>query len=108
MTIKVMKIDGDETKKSLPLYDGHYPKEYFLNKIRESQLLRESYPSMNENANIPTIFIDLITDTPARTSAALNARIYSLTNAILGDNVLNDQLAYLRRTLKPRQLSIED
>jgi len=26
VTIKVLKVDGEETKKYIPLYDNHYPK----------------------------------------------------------------------------------
>jgi len=77
---------------------------------------------MDEGANIPktansfkdcirgtakTTFVDLCT-VPCRSASQLNARIYSLTNSVLGDDALGDQLAYLRRTPKPRQLSIED
>ena len=103
----------------MPLYDSHYPKELLLNTVREFQLFRTSYPSMDEANNIPeivnsfkncirrtvkTTFIDMYT-VQARSTANLTA---SLTNLVLGDAALGDQLAYLRRTLKLRQLSIED
>ena len=77
---------------------------------------------MDEAANIPETvnsfkdfirgtakktFIDIYT-VPVRSAATLNTRIHSLTNLVLGDDALGDQLAYLRRIPKPRQLSIED
>jgi len=79
---------------------------------------------MDEAANIPaktvnsfkdcirgttkTTLIDLCTITPTRSVVTLNARIYSLTKSVLGDDALGNQLTYVRRIPKPRQLSIED
>jgi len=59
------------------------------------------------NGTAKPTFIDLYT-VPYRSAAQLNARICSLINLALGDDTLGDQLAYLRRTSKPRQLSIGD
>jgi len=75
-------------KKYIPLYDSHYPKEFFLNTVQEFQLLRTYYPSMDKAETVnkdyihrtaKATYIDICT-VPARSTATLNVRIYSLTN----------------------------
>ena len=124
-TIKV-SFNGEREKKYVPIYKDGIEEE-FLDTMQEFKTLLVNYPTMLENnqqiANAQLLFQNCLRGETLRDCKRIMQEfeqytipsredkfasfLWELTNEVIGDKTSQYQMAYLRRTSKPRTLTVK-
>ena len=124
-TIKV-RFNGEREKKYVPIYKDGIEEE-FLDTMQEFKTLLVNYPTMLENnqqiANAQLLFQNCLRGETLRDCKRIMqefeqytfptreqnfaSTLWELTNEVIGDRAIQDQMAYLRKTGKPRSLTVK-